>query len=197
MSLHKTQKALLDLLKQNISSPLTMRELQSELDISSTSVVAHHIQKLEQKGYLKRNPHNPRDYQILSEPEKSIEYLNLYGLAQCGRNGSMLDGNPIDRIPISSKILKFPAAEGFMVRAKGGSMEPDIFSGDLIIARKQNFAQNGETVVCVYDEKVLVKRYYQTGNNITLVSSNRMHEPIIVKSELRIDGVVKNVIKYN
>jgi repressor LexA len=197
MSLHKTQEALLDLLKQHVSSPLTMREIQAELNISSTSVVAHHIQKLEQKGYLKRNPHNSRDYQILSQPEKLIEYLNLYGPAQCGRNGSMLDENPIDKIPIASKILNFPATEGFMVRAKGDSMEPDIKSGDLIIARKQNFAYNGDTIICVYEENVLVKRYFNDKKNITLVSNNIKHPPILVNDYFKIEGIVKNIIKYN
>src|SRR4030042_4766145 len=102
-TLHPTQKKLLYLLKKNITEPLTIRELQSALGVSSTIIVHHHMEQLEKKGYLRRNPTNPKDYQILADsPEKTITYINLYGLAQCGPKGSILDCNPIDRIPISS-----------------------------------------------------------------------------------------------
>jgi repressor LexA len=74
--LHEKQQQLSHILKENIDDPLTIRELQDRLSISSPSVVHHHIQQLEKKGYLKRNPSNPQDYQILSEsPEKKITYL--------------------------------------------------------------------------------------------------------------------------
>ena len=60
--LHKTQQAVLDLLKENIEEPLTVRELQELVGASSPSVVHHHIGQLEKKGYLRRNPNNPQDY---------------------------------------------------------------------------------------------------------------------------------------
>src|SRR3989338_4513486 len=105
-SLPEIQKKLFNLLIKNIDEPLTVREMQNILDISSTSVVAYHLVQLEKKGYLKRNPYNPRDYQVFKgAPEKQITYLNLYGLAYCGPRGSILDGNPIERIPVSMRFL--------------------------------------------------------------------------------------------
>ena len=135
--LHKNQILLLEILEQNINNPLTIRDIQVNLGSSSPSVVAHHIQQLEKKGYLKRNQSNPKDYQVFRNPENPIVYLNQYGNAQCGPNGSILDGNPIDKIPIASRLLKFPANEGFIVTAKGESMFPQINEGDLIIALKK------------------------------------------------------------
>lgn len=135
--LHENQIALLKLLDEQIDDPLTIRQIQEQLNFSSSSVVAHHIQKLEQKGYLKRNPANPRDYQVFLSPERPIIYLNLYGNAQCGKNGTILDGSPIDKIPIASRLLKFPAQEGFIVTARGNSMEPFIKEGDLVIAQQK------------------------------------------------------------
>lgn len=195
--LHKNQILLLKLLEQNIENPLTIREIQNVLDFSSPSVVAHHIQQLEKKGYLKRNPNNPKDYQIFLNPDKPIVKLNQYGNAQCGPNGSILDGNPIDRIPIATKILKFPASEAFIVTAKGDSMEPRIHEGDLIIAQKRSIANNGEIIVCVYGEQVLVKKYFQTDTYKSLVSINgEKYPPIIVNDYFKIEGVVRNIIKY-
>jgi len=106
--LHQSQTKLLEILKQNWDEELTIRDLQNRIGASSTSVVTHHLFQLEKKGYLKRNPDNPRDYQILLGPEKQIAYVNEYGPGQCGPNGSLLDGNPVDRIAISSRLLTFP-----------------------------------------------------------------------------------------
>lgn len=196
--LHKNQISLLKLLEQNIDNPLTIREIQFALDFSSPSVVAHHIQQLEKKGYLKRNPNNPKDYQIFLNPEKPIVYLNQYGNAQCGPNGSILDGNPIDRIPIASKLLKFPAIEAFIVTAKGDSMEPRIHEGDLVITQKKKTAHNGEIIVCVYGEEVLIKKIFQSDAHVTLVSINgEKYPPIIVNQYFKIEGIVRNIIKYN
>jgi repressor LexA len=61
MKIHPLQEQLLKLLAKNKTDQLTIRELQEELAISSTSVVAHHLKQLEKKGLLKRNPSNPRD----------------------------------------------------------------------------------------------------------------------------------------
>ncbi|TYA92159.1 LexA family protein [Seonamhaeicola marinus] len=196
--LHENQVMLLKLLNEQIDNPLTIRQIQEALNFSSSSVVAHHIQKLEQKGYLKRNPNNPRDYQVFLNPEKPIINLSLYGTAQCGKNGTILDGNPIDKIPIASRLLKFPANEGFIVTAKGNSMEPFIKEGDLVIAQKKTTAENGDKIVCVYGEKVLIKRFFKQNDTITLTSLNsEQHPPIIVEDYFKIEGVVKNVLKYS
>src|SRR5580692_1617428 len=143
--MHPAQEKLLAILKNNVGDPLTIRELQDILGVSSPSIVQHHIFQLEKKGFLRRNPSNPRDYQVLSDtPDKRVTFLNLYGLAQCGPNGSVLDGDPIERIPISSKLLGFPSADAFMVKAKGKSMLPKIHPNDLVIARKSSNANNGD-----------------------------------------------------
>lgn len=196
MKLHKTQEELLELLKRNIDNPLTIRELQEELDVSSSSIIQHHIQQLEKKGLLKRNPNNPKDYQILDTPEKQIVYLNLYGLAQCGAEGSILDGNPIDRIPIASRLLKFPAQDGFIVKAKGDSMEPNIKAGDLVIAQKKQH-ENGDIVVCVNNEMAIIKKISIKDGKVILSSLNSEYEPILASSDFRVEGVVKNVIHYS
>ena len=195
--IHPKQKALLDLLKENIDSPMTIRELQNILKISSSSIVQHHIQQLEKKGYLKRNPSNPKDYQVLSDPERPIVYLNLYGFAQCGPKGSVLDGDPIDRIPIASRLIKFPSDEAFLLQAKGDSMIPRIKPGDFVIVQKKKDAENGDTIVCVNDSEVLIKKYYKLGKQKILHSENSLFPPFAASSDFRVEGVVKSIFQYN
>ncbi len=197
MKLHEKQIQLIELLKKNHSNPMSIREIQEELGISSVSLVHHHIKQLEKKGYLKRNPSNPRDYQILTDPEKPISYLNLYGLAKCGKDGTILSGNPIDRVPIYSKLIPFSAEDAFLVEATGNSMEPKIHEGDLIIGKKQNTADNGDIIICTLELKAMIKKYSYNENNqdIILESFNTNVFPIFVqKKKFKIEGVMKGII---
>lgn len=195
--IHPNQQNLLDILRKNIDFPMTMIELMEEMKVGSTSVVHHHITQLEKKGYLKRNPSNPRDYQILEDPEKPFTYVNQYGLAECGPNGSILDGNPIDRVPIASKLLIFPTEDAFMVTAKGKSMEPEITSGDYVIAQKSSTANNGDIVICVNNQKALIKifNHDKAKKQNILNSANPDFLPFIAAEDFKIEGIVKNIIK--
>lgn len=194
-NLHPTQRKLLELLEANIDDPLTIRELQDQLDLSSPSLVAHHIQQLEKKGYLKRNPANTQDYQLLQSPEKPVARLNLYGLAQCGPSGSILDGTVLDRIPIATKLLNFKSEDAYLVKARGDSMEPLIKEGDLVIVRKTSTAEDGKVVVCVNDGQALIKKLHFSDGGALLESLNNQYRPFVAsRDDFRIEGEVKGII---
>lgn len=197
--IHKTQEKLLDILKSNIDDPLTIRELASLLGEQSPGVVHHHLVQLEKKGYLKRNPNNPKDYTIIDSGEKLVVYINKYGIAQCGPHGLMIEDNVIDRIPIASSLLKFSSSDAFIVEARGDSMQPKIHSGDIVIGKKQNFAENNDIVICSYNDEVMIKQIRKTDNGFFLYSFN--HEKYIPRlveiEDLRIEGIVKNILHYD
>lgn len=192
--LHIKQSQILELFKKNVDNPITIAAISHEVGITSPGVFYHHLRQLEKKGYLKRNPNNPKDYIIFGTPEKQVVYINKYGMAQCGPNGSILDGTPIEQIPIASSLLRFSSNEAFIVEAKGDSMEPKIKNGDIIIAKKQNYAESNDLVICVYDEKVLIKQYKFVENRVVLNSLNAKYKLIEVRSELKIEGIVKNIM---
>jgi repressor LexA len=204
MDLHPSQKKLLELLKNSDLGPLSIRQLQQEIEAKSPSVVQHHILQLEKKGYLRKNPNNPQDYQVLADsPDKNITYLNIYGMAQCGPNGTLLDGNPIDRVPVSTRILGFPSDEAFIVKAKGDSMCPKINPNDYVIVRKSNTALNNQVVVCVNDGGVMIKKLQQIEDNhggvIYLLNSfnEDKYPPFKISSDFRVEGIVKGVLSYS
>jgi len=197
--LHETQKRLLELLKANIDNPLTVMRLKEELDLSSTSVVQHHILQLERKGYLKRNPNNPKDY-IINDQEKRLVYINQYGLAQCGAEGFTLEDSPVDRVPIATKIIKFNPDDAFIVTAKGESMETTISPGDFLVAQQNLKANNGDIIVCVNEGKTIIKRFNKLSNSIILRSDNNDKEKypdFKAGEDFRIVGIVRNIIKYH
>jgi len=197
--LHPTQKKLLDILTKNIDDELSIRDMQEMLNLSSTSLVAHHLKQLEKNGYLKKDPYNPRNYQVIKgSPEKKITYLNLYGLAHCGPNGHILDGNPIDRIAISTRLLTFPSAEAFMIKAKGDSMAPKINEGDLVIVKRNRNPENGSIVACVNDGEALIKKIRiekdKNKKRYILISLNPKYPPFLAKDDFRVEGEVRGVI---
>ena len=198
MNVHKTQEKLLEILTENLESPLTMRELSERLDLSSPSLVHHHIRQLEKKGFLKRNPNNPSDYQILTTPENPITFINLYGSAKCGSDGTILSGNPINRIPISPKLISFPADQAFLVKASGDSMLPEIKNEDFVIAKKQQTANDGDIIICSLEGEVRIKKFRKFSNNEYILESlNINYDPIFVKIDMnfKIEGIFKGLIR--
>jgi len=197
-ALHPKQEKLLDILKSHIADPLTMEELAEQLDVSAKSVVFHHIKQLEKKGFLKRNPANPRDYMILKDPEKNVIYLKMYGMAKCGPEGTILDGTPTRIVPVDPNMIYFPACKGFMVEAKGDSMESLISPKDWLIVEQSHQPKNKDVVVCVNNGEVLVKRFTKDGENVILQSENPHYTPIVAdKTSFHVEGIVRSIIKRN
>lgn len=198
--LHPKQSEILELLKVNADNPLTIKKLSKDVGIESPGVLYYHLSQLERKGYLKRNPQNSKDYVILDSPEKTVVYIGKYGLAQCGPNGSILEDDPIEQIPIASRLLRFSSTDAFIVQARGDSMEPKIKDGDIIIAKKQKTAEHGDIVVCVFKQEALIKKISNINGNISLVSLNQdKYYPLMVTDEndFRVEGIVKNILNYS
>lgn len=197
--LHRIQQQLIQILRDNADDPLTISALQEILGVSSKSVVVHHMRQLEKKGHLKRNPHNPRDYHVITDnPERQFTYLNLYGLAHCGPEGSILDGSPIDRIPVPTRLISFPASDAFLVQAKGNSMTPRINNGDLVIARKATVAESGCVVICINNGEALIKKLQKDIDRWLLISTNTKYPPFSAsKDDFRIVGEVKALMSHN
>lgn len=191
--LPSVQAKILGLLSRHVEDPLSYRDLAEEVGVVSSSTIAYHLQQLEKKGHLKRNPDNARDYIVLGQPETGVAILNIYGLAHCGPKGSLLDGNPVDRMPVSTKIIPCPATEAFLVRAKGDSMEPRIFDGDLVLCRRQRHAENGELAVCVNAGEAIIKKIMKGARPI-LMSLNPKYDPFVANENFRVEGVVKAII---
>ena len=108
-----------------------------------------------------------------------------------------MSGRPIDKIPIASKLLSFPIVDAFLVQADGDSMEPEIREGDIVICKAQKHAENGDIIICTYDESAMIKRLRNLNEQAVLESINSKYEPIIVsnQNELFIEGVFGGLIR--
>jgi repressor LexA len=101
------------------------------------------------------------------------------------------------QIPIATKLVKTPS-DYFLLRASGDSMNlKGIDSGDLLLIKRQNTAETGDLVLALLDDEATVKEFKHNGSTIVLKphSSNLKHQPIILTSDFKVQGVVAHVVK--
>lgn len=85
----------------------------------------------------------------------------------------------------------------FLLRASGDSMdEAGINSGDLLLIRQQDSAENGDKVVALINDEATVKVFEKTRDAVILrpKSKNKNHKPIILTDNCMIQGVVVAVL---
>lgn len=199
MSLNSKQIALLNLLEKNGEDSFSLSQLAESLNFSSANSLRYHLKQLEEKGLLQRNIYNSSNYTVTRENDEQT-YVNFYGRAQCGRGGCVINDNPEERIPVSSKLINFNPQKAFMIRARGDSMSPIISENDLVIAQRKDEFFDDDVVVCsINDGEVMIKQFVRQKNVILLKSFNyKKHPPIeISKSEnsLMLIGKVEQVIR--
>lgn len=128
------------------------------------------------------------------EKKQAVALLNVYAEAFCGHVDSIYSCEIIDQIEISPKVLGFSSDEAFIVKAKGDSMENKIKDKDYVIARRTDYADSGDVVVCLNDERLMIKKYNRAADTIILSSLNQKYEPFMADQNFRILGLVRGVI---
>lgn len=110
--------------------------------------------------------------------------------------------NVIDYEEISEELAH--TGDFFALKIKGNSMEPRICDGDVVIVRKQDYAESGDLViVLVNGDSATCKKLAKYPSGIRLIPFNQAYEPLfysneeIVNKPVRIIGrVVENRQKY-
>jgi len=160
--------------------PPSVREICAAVGLSSTSTVHGHLERLEKKGLIKRDPTKPRTIEILEKDIKK-EMINIPVL------GTITAGLPIlaeenieDFFPLPLDQIK-SNKEIFMLHVKGDSMiDAGIHNGDLAIIEKTNYAENGTIVVALIENEATLKRFFKEKDHIRLQPENRTMSPIIL-----------------
>lgn len=194
-ALNKREKAILKFIEKEVAAngyPPSVREIGKAVGLKSTATVHGYIAKLEEKGYVKKESQKGRTLKLLKG-----------GMAKTSDNNdkSVYNGKELVDVPVIGKITAgepilafenvtdtFPIpldfvgnSESFMLVVRGESMiEAGILSGDYILVRKQNSAENGEIVVALIGDEATVKTFYKEKDHIRLQPENSTMDPIIV-----------------
>jgi len=145
-----------------------------------------------------------RELLILQEDQKDdsdnnndgdVTKVPVVGKVSCGLP-IYAEENINTYVSISKQIAK-PQNNYFILYAEGDSMnQAGINSGDMVLIKQQPSANNGDLVVALIDDEATIKEFNKRDNMIILKpkSDNDKHQPIILTSNFRIQGVVADVI---
>ena len=193
--LNKRQVQILKFIKdykvKNDVSP-SLEEIKKHLKLSAVSTVHYHLQRLQDEGYLQKGFNQPRS----TAPFNDVRTVNVPLL------GRIAAGSPIEAIENPNEFVTVTlnevgkSGQFYALRVMGNSMiEEGIFDGDMVVLRKQESAENGETVVAIIDDnQTTLKKIYREKGRIRLQPANVELFPIYRK-EVEVRGVVVKVIR--
>lgn len=177
------QQQVLEIIRRRLAkdgqSP-TVREIAREMGVRSTCTVHRHLVALEDKGLISRTRYGYRSIEIPGEP--SLGRTKFTGVPLLGRVAA---GQPLLVAENVETYLPIPAdfAQGenlFALKVKGDSMkDAGILNGDIIVARQQGTAVNGDIVVALLDDEATVKRFFKEDDAVRLQPENPAFDPIV------------------
>ena len=173
--------------------PPTFIEIMKGLNFNSLGTVNWYIVELEKAGKIQRvKGFNGK--RALSVLESRIQnQLPFLGIVSAGSPVEVFDN--IEYMDAPEAYCK---KDNFMLRVDGNSMiEDGILNGDYIIAKKNQTAQPGDTVIASIDGEATLKRFYLGSNGIELHPRNNRYNIIYVgeEDEFIIQGKLVAVIR--
>lgn len=201
------QLAILEFIKNEVKSkgyPPSVREIGEAVGLASSSTVHGHLDRLEKKGFIRRDPTKPRAIEILVDDDRpkgaenfpvSFTHVPLIGKVTAGVPITATE-NIEDYFPLPNHYVKDDKV--FMLSVAGDSMiEVGIHNGDYVIVRQQQTANNGEVVVAMTeDDEATVKTFYKEKDHIRLQPENSTMEPIRLRNVTilgKVIGLFRNI----
>lgn len=195
-----------DFVQKHGYSP-SIRDIQSGLEISSTSVVAYNLNILRNKGKLNRDSKVSRGITLTTPPAlpaiRPGAAVPLLGTITAG--GPLPD--PEDTSSSSNEMVEVPTdvateeklKDVYALRVRGHSMiDALIDDDDIVLLHFQETAENGQMVAALLidENAVTLKKFYHEGNRIRLQPANVTMDPIFVAPDnVRIQGRVVGVLR--
>jgi len=170
--------------------PPTVREIAGHFNFSSTGTVRDYLKALVSKGYIRIKAKKSRAIELVREAIFSFPIL--------GKVHAGLPSLAVEEIEgyLNLDSLVFSDDSTFALRVKGDSMIGDgIMPDDLVLVRKQEMAQTGETIVALIDDEATVKNLKRKGADYYLEPANPNYDSILVDQKVSIIGKVISVVR--
>ena len=167
----------------------TVREIGAAVNLSSSCSVKKHLDSLEEKGCIRRDRYQ-REIELLHDGEP-VSFGRSVCVPMLGR---VAGGLPVladqdvapEMMPLPLSLL--PRGSGitgdlFALEVYGDSMRnAGIADGDIVVARRQSAARDGEIVIALIDDEATVKTFFREANRIRLQPENPDFDPIYAES---------------
>ncbi|MBI5018686.1 transcriptional repressor LexA [Candidatus Gottesmanbacteria bacterium] len=203
--LYPRERQLLDFITQFIGrygyAP-TLKEIGEALNIHSPATVHEHVDRLRQKGFIRKLDGTARGLEVVAEnykPAGSNATMDLPVL------GFIAAGAPLEPytdpnfyISVAPSMIA-SSQPHYVLQVKGQSMIDDgIFDGDYVVIQHQQDAKNGDIVVALLPNGLAtLKRIYFEKDKIKLMPSNSTMSPIFtthVKIQGRCVGLIRKFV---
>lgn len=198
--LTKKQRAVLDYIESFIQEhnyTPSYREIADGLGLSSPSTVHGHIQALCEKGVINTaDDGSARSIELVESDLISpmSVMLPMAGLITAGEPIEAVEDYEAMAVPADFVV---DADNSYVLKVKGRSMiEDGIFDGDYVVIERNPSPKNGDIVVALLDNAyATLKRFYREHDHIRLQPANSTMQPIIIKGDINIRGIVRAVIR--
>jgi repressor LexA len=185
--------------------PPTIRDIQTELDISSTSVVDYNLKALEARGLIRRNSKISRGIELVNRGmgRRNLVSIPVIGQIAAGLPipvpGDLEGSDFTEMVELGSDLVRDTGQGLFALRVKGHSMVDALINdGDVVVLRRQETCENGETVaVWLKDQReTTLKRFYLEGDQVRLQPANMTMDPIYTPAEnVEVQGRLVSVVR--
>jgi len=193
------QAKILDYIRQVTrvrSYPPSVREIGEAVGLSSSSTVHNHLNQLERRGLIRRDPSKSRTVQLVEEAAHHEKRRNAVAIPLVGHVAAgapiLAEQNIEDHVMLSGEF----AQDGwFALRVRGDSMlNAGILDGDLVIVKPQQDAVDGTIIVALVDDEATVKRLDRSAGRVRLIAENPAYGPI-EPEQVSMVGIVKGVVR--
>ena len=185
--LTKRQNEIFEYIKHTVHSkgyPPSVREIGEAVGLASSSTVHGHLSRLEEKGYIKRDPTKPRAIEIVTE--QLGETVNMESTIHVPVIGKVTAGIPITAVenveeyfPLPEHFTSTHNSDIFILNVVGDSMiEAGILDGDKVIVRSQTIAENGDIIVAMTEENEATVKRFTKKTRYRLQPENSTMSPI-------------------
>ncbi|MGQ9546531.1 MAG: transcriptional repressor LexA [Dehalococcoidia bacterium] len=178
----------------------TVRDIMKGCNLSSTSVVQHHLNILQREGRIHRDPQVVRSIQLM---EKDVIEVPLLGAIAAGKpipvpNSDTWVNPPEEMLKLTTNVVG-SKSNIYALKVKGTSMlDALINDGDIVIMEATQAAEDGDTVaVWLKDEQeVTLKKIYRQAGRIRLQPANSEMKSTYTKPEnVEVQGKVVAVLR--
>lgn len=206
--LSRKQQAILQFIEiflEENDYPPTIRDIQNELGISSTSVVDYNLKALEARGVIRRNSKISRGIELVNRgpARRNVVSIPIIGSIAAGLPipvpGDLEGSDVVDIVEVGSEMVRGSGQGLFALRVKGQSMiDALIDDGDVVVLKQQQTCENGETVAVWLKEQreTTLKKFYLEGDRVRLQPANSTMEPIYTPAEnVSVQGRLVTVLR--
>lgn len=199
------QREILEFLRQHSRShpyPPTVREIGRAVGLSSSSTVQNHLNALETKGFIRRDPTKSRTVEIVGDSVQ--DNIRAFRLPLIGRVAAgtpiLAEQNVEDEITVGAEIAG--GDEAYALTVHGDSMiDAGIRDGDIVVVRPERATPSNGTIVVARIEnpttgesEITVKRFFKEPTRVRLQPENALMAPIYVR-DVTIEGQVIALIR--